>query len=95
MDTYDKGDLVRRTVVFKNSAGTPTDPTDVTYKLTEPDGTVTVFEYNPGAIVKDSTGNFHVDITPDQVGTHSELWVGAGAVQQTDESTWFVRLTDF
>ena len=47
MNSYDKGDLVRLTATFTNSAGAATDTTAVTCKVRSPTATTT-YTYNPG-----------------------------------------------
>lgn len=69
---YDKLDVVRCAGVFTNAAGTAIDPTSVFFSAITPSGTLS-YTYGVNAqLVKDSTGNYHVDIDADTVGTY--LW---------------------
>ena len=54
--------------------------------MREPDGTVTtyVFGGSPDSIVKNSTGNFHVDWLLAQAGRHTYRWIGTGAAAEAD-----------
>ena len=48
-NTYDVGDQVRVSAVFKNAAGTDTDPTAVTCKVKTPAGAITTYTYGTDA----------------------------------------------
>jgi uncharacterized protein YfaS (alpha-2-macroglobulin family) len=88
---YHKGDLKRFSAVFKNSAGTATDPTAVKFKYTKPSGTQTELVYGvDGALVKDSTGNYHVDLDLTETGRWYYRWQGTGTVQDVDEGEFEV-----
>lgn len=96
MATYDLGDLVRCSAVFKNAAGTNTDPTTVTAKVKTPTGVTTTYVYGTDvALVRDSAGNYHVDITTTEAGTWSYRFVGTGAVVQADETVFYVEASLF
>ncbi len=84
--TYYAGDAITISAVFENEAGTATDPTDLTLVIRPHKGTGTVEEYNPGDIIKDSTGNFHLAWTAPAVEhlTMFEVqWIPTGAVQRS------------
>lgn len=87
---YDIGDRIRLSVAF-TSAGTATDPTTITCKVKEPDGTITTATYALAEVVKDSTGNYHYDFTPDQEGKHYYRFEGAGALIAAAESDFMIR----
>lgn len=92
-------------VVFTNpSSGIATDPTSVRFLLREEvDGTELEWIYNAvpvagthypvGAnpIIKDSTGNFHVVWVSRKPERHTGFWAGAGTVNQSSQTTAFVR----
>lgn len=86
--SYDLGDTRRLSAAFTISGNSPaaTDPTTLTFKMREPDGTVTssVFGDSPAIVVKDSTGNFHVDWLIAKVGKHYFRWIGTGAAAEAD-----------
>ena len=94
MNSYDKGDLVRLTATFTNSAGVATDPTTVTCRVKSPT-TTTVYTYNPGTVLKDSTGVYHLDVSASAVGQWYYRWEGTGAVEQADEGTFVVEASAF
>ena len=88
---YNVGDLVRASVVFKNSAGTATDPTVVTARYQNVTGGDTSLTYpTDGALVKDSAGNYHVDIDCTAGGTWYFRFAGTGAVQSAAEGSFVV-----
>lgn len=61
------GALIKQTA--KSLAGTAVDPTGVFAKYRDPSGNVDTLEYGVDAeLVKDSTGNYHVDIPADEAG---------------------------
>lgn len=79
--SYDKGDLVRISAAFKNSALALVDPSVVTFTVNQPDGTVYAKQYGVDTeIIKDSTGNYHIDYYVIQSGIFSYRFSGAGAV---------------
>lgn len=91
-NSYDIGDLVRVSVVFKNVADAATDPTNVSLKYRKPDGTVTTLVYlTDVALVKDSTGNYHADISATAAGVWTYKFLGTGAVQAVEEGRFFVQ----
>lgn len=79
MNTYLSNNLVRIfTAVTQSIGGAPIDPTTVTCKMQTPDGNITDLSTS---IVHDSTGNFHVDYLPTQLGVHTYEWIGTGVAQ--------------
>ena len=88
--TRDVGDKCRVTCTFKNLAGADTDPTAITFKMLEPDGTVTTYVYGVDAeLVKSATGIYYVDWTSDQAGRHLYRFIGTGTVEQTVQGEVF------
>lgn len=76
---YDVGDSARLSFPFRDVNDAPVDPTDLSVTIRKPDGTLTTEEYNPGSIVKDSVGNYHLDIAVDQEGDWFYTVAGTGA----------------
>lgn len=67
---YELGDLVRCSGAFTDSNGTATDPSAVLFDWRRPDNVKATYTYGTDAqLVKDSTGNYHVDLDADLVGT--------------------------
>jgi hypothetical protein len=94
-NTYDKGDLVRVSAAF-TSAGAAIDPTAVTAKYKTPAGTTTTLVYGTdGALVRDSAGNYHVDVDADEVGTWYYRFASTGTGQAASEEAFRVRATAF
>ncbi len=90
-DAFDIGDLVRRTATFTVD-GVATDPTAVTYRMTAPDGTVTVYVYGTDAeLVKESAGVFHVDWTVAKPGRHFDRFEGTGAAHGAVDGEFWAR----
>lgn len=62
--------------------GVATDPTTVTLKVKDPTTTITTYS----SPAKDSTGNYHQDITPTIAGIWWYEWIGTGTVVAQGES---------
>lgn len=96
IDVYDKGDLVRVSAAFTDSAGAAADPTGVTLKVIEPDGTQTSYVYGTDAeVIKASTGNYYADIAADAAGGWHYQWAGSGAVVAVQPGQFAVQPTAF
>ncbi len=87
MNKYDVGDQVRLSVVIANNAGTATDPTTVTCTVRKPDGLAQTLSAS-----KDSTGNYHADVTIDQQGEWDYRWLGTGSLIVAEEGAFYVRV---
>ena len=95
LNEYDKGDLIRLTVAF-TVADVATDPTTVGVKYKKPSGGVTTktFPVDP-EIVKDSVGNYHIDVPADETGVWSFRWESTGTAQGAEEGQFKVRRSHF
>lgn len=94
----DIGDVVRCSVVFTNTAGTAADPTAISFMLKKTSGGSTTTHTTTGTpplVVKDSTGNYHIDIPADVRGTYYWRWIGTGAVAAASEGTFYVSISAF
>jgi hypothetical protein len=90
MNPYNKGDLVRVSAAFTNAAGTAVDPTAVYAQYRSPNGTLTTLVYvTDEELVKDSTGNYHVDISADQAGYYSYRFYSTGTGQAASDKEQF------
>lgn len=89
--TYDIGDLVRVSGAFTNNAGAAMDPTIVTVKIKHEadDASTYVYGTNP-EVIKDSVGNYHVDVNANAKGTWFYRWAGSGTVGQSAGEGLFV-----
>ena len=92
---YDVGDSVRMSAAFTVSS-VATDPTTITFKMREPDGTVTTYVYGTDAeLVKDSTGNYHVDWGTSMSGDFFYRFTGTGACVAASEGYFTVKESRF
>jgi len=98
------GALITWSQNFTNSAGADADPTVVKFYLREEvDGTELEWTYaavpvegtdyptGMNAVVKDSTGDYHVDFVTRKAERHTGRWRGSGTIFQASASTVFVR----
>jgi len=88
---YDTGDIATIAAVFKDAAQTLADPTAVTATVRAPDNTIASYTVTAGQIVKDSVGNYHLDVACTQVGDYFGDFVGTGAVTATVPFVFSVR----
>lgn len=80
--SYQVGDLVRATGTFTNAAGTVTDPAAVLAQYRDPSSNTASLTYGvDAALVKDSTGVYHVDIDADEVGWWHYRFYSTGSGQ--------------
>ncbi len=87
MSSYYTGQLVRLSVAFTVN-GVATDPTTVTCKVKQPDGTTVTKTYAASEVVRDSTGNYHYDYAVTQAGWHYYAFAGTGTVQAAAEGAF-------
>jgi hypothetical protein len=97
MGAYNKGQSVTLFNDFTNTLGAPANPTTVTCKVEEPDGTETTYTASATpAITNPSLGRFELVIVPDQSGMHTYRWTGTtGASVAVDEGQFSVLLSAF
>lgn len=96
MNTYDVGDLVRCTGTFTTAAGAATDPTVVGCKVLPPGGTVTTYVYGTdAALVKDSTGVYHVDVSGTVAGYWNYRFYSTGTGQAAGEEAFSIAASAF
>jgi len=90
INLYKKGQKVRCSVDFK-VADVLTDPTTVTFKSKKPSGTITTLVYGTdAAVVKDATGQYHVDVTTDEKGEWNFRFEGTGTCTAVEEAAFNV-----
>lgn len=93
-NTYELDNVVRVSVVFKNSAGVNADPTAIQFQYQPENASVTTKIYGTDVeVVKDSTGNYHVDLTVSSAGRWWTKWKGTGAIIAADENSFYVTQT--
>jgi hypothetical protein len=94
VNVYQKGDLVRVSGVFKDLTDVVQDPDTVSLKVTKTDGTQTIYVFNGSpAVTRDSTGNYHVDVSVDQVGRWFYTWISTGLAQAAENGEFLVEAT--
>jgi hypothetical protein len=90
------GELVRVEAEFKNSSGVVADPTAVLFKYKKPDNTIIQLTYGVDvALVKDSVGNYHVDIDANQHNIWKWKFYSTGTVQAAKIGEFTVDDDDF
>lgn len=81
--SFDLGDLVRCAGAFTTAAGVAVDPSVVTFTWRGPSGVIASYVYGVDAqLIKDATGNYHVDLSATAAGTWQYRFIGSGAVGQ-------------
>lgn len=96
--SYSVGDLVRISAAFTNAAGTVVDPTAVFAKYKDPSGITTALTYGAvgsEALVRDSTGNYHVDVNADESGVWRYRFYSTGSGQAANEEQFIVEPSAF
>lgn len=83
---YHVGDLIRASATFTSAAGTAVDPTVVLAKYKDPGGVTVSLTYGAvgsEALVRDSAGNYHVDIDADEAGFWQYRFYSTGTGRAT------------
>ena len=95
MSEFHKGSLPRLSAAFKDAAGTLGDPSTVTVKYQKPDGTeVTKVYVTDVEVVKDSVGNYHIDVSASASGVWVYRWQSTGPVTAA-EAIFTVKESEF
>ncbi len=97
MNFYEIDTLINLSVAFNSVSGDPIDPTDVTLLVQSPPdpadpGTLPpkdTYTLAAGQVVRDGVGLYHYGLTPNQVGTWTYKWLGAGNIEVTTPDTQF------
>jgi hypothetical protein len=96
INAYDQGDLVRSSATFATAAGVATDPAVVKCQYKNPAGvTVTLTYLTDVALVRDSMGNYHVDIDAATKGAWYVRWYATGTGQSAGERQFLVLTSAF
>lgn len=90
---YTKGNTVRFAGRFQNQVGAVFDPVTITFKLEDPNGTVSTYAYASGSsgIVRDGVGLYHFDWIVDLYGTWQYKFLGTDMNQTAGEGEIFVQ----
>ena len=78
MNKYTAETLIRLSALITQAGNVAIDPTTLTFKIQDPQGTITDLS---GAVQKDGVGNYHVDYVPTIAGKYQYEWIGTGAAQ--------------
>lgn len=96
MSTYDKGDLVRLSGSFTDENGVAQDPSVVVCQYKDPSGNTTTYTYGEDdELVRDSAGNYHVDVDADEIGVWSYRFYSTGSGQAAAEQQFSVKRSEF
>lgn len=87
---YTVNEVAKLTAAF-TVGGVATDPTEVIFVTRDPAGTVTTDKYSLSQVTKDSTGNYHINVTVTVPGTWYYSYQGTGAVVDEGQSYFFVK----
>lgn len=91
---YEIGDLAVVSVAFTDTNNNPADPTAVTLIVQAPDNTqATYTDLTTPAVVRNSTGNYSLNLPISESGTYLYRWTGTGALQAVVEGTLTVQAT--
>lgn len=91
IEHHDVGDLVPLRAAFTNAAGAATNPATVTFRVARPNGTVTSYVYGTdAALVRESPGNYLVEVLADEAGYWQYRFEGTGAVAQSEDGLFVV-----
>lgn len=90
MSDYIEGQLVRLSASFEDAAGNAADPSSVTFRhrpvsVTGSTATTHTYPSEGTEIVRDSTGEYHIDVSMDDPGTHYWRWESTGDAQAADQ----------
>lgn len=92
---YQHGTDVRLTATYA-LGGVATDPTTVTFKVLNPDGTVLTKAYPADTeVVHEATGRFHLDVPTPEVGTYPYRVESTGTPKGAAESSFSVLVSPF
>lgn len=92
-DAIPLGSSVRAAALFTIfDTVTALDPDDVFVSVKTPAAVLTTKEYGVDVeVVKDSTGNYHLDINANEVGIWYVRWFSTGNGQAADEDSFTVE----
>ena len=85
MNEYYIGTKVRFSGAF-TVVSVATDPTTLVAKTKNPSGTIVTYTYGVNAeLVKDSVGNYHLDVSLNVAGTWAVRFAGTGTCEVASE----------
>jgi len=93
VNKYDRGTEVRLSVTFVDLSGALVDPTTVTFEVKDPSNNIT--SYTIPTVVRDSTGNYHLDVLLNASGPWWYRGDGTGAFITAAEKQLTVKPSQF
>ncbi len=95
-NTYALGNDVVCSALFRSSEGVVADPDTVSFSFRNGDGDVTTYVYGTDAeVVKDSVGNYHVNVDASARGTWHYRFYSTGTGKAADEKSFKVVQSNF
>lgn len=92
---YYKGEDVRVRAVFRDEAGTLTDPSTITLQVKDPGGTTDSYTYAGGTITREATGIYYKVIDVDDDGVWYYRFSSTGTPKAAREKSFTVLPTEF
>lgn len=92
MNSYTVGTLVTLQAAFVNSGGVPSDPSSVTCRVQNPDGSITDLTTS---VVRVSAGVYTAAFLTAMYGIHQYEFIGGGVVVAANVNKFFVNETTF
>jgi hypothetical protein len=91
-ESFEEGDVVVCRAAFTNpSGGAALDPSVVKFRFKTPAGVVTTYTHGvDDEIVKDSTGNYHVNLNANEGGTWKARFWSTGTGQAAEQVSFQV-----
>lgn len=75
--------------------GTFTDPTDITFEIRDPEGTVETFRFAEATVTRTATGRYEREYLLEKEGSYRWRWQGTGNCAAADEGHIAVRSSPF
>lgn len=88
MEVFNLGQKVRVSAEFTDADGAQADPTAIFAVVKAPDVAAVTYEYNVDAeLVKDDTGDYHLDLSLSSAGVWAVRWYSTGTIQAGSSDT--------
>ena len=95
MNNYRVGTRIRVSAQFKNASNMLADPTTVTVRLDPPAADTHSYVYGVDSeVVKEATGNYHLDFLADAAGDWAYEWQGTGTVETAQDAILTVSASE-
>jgi hypothetical protein len=91
-NSYDTGDLIVLKAVFTDRLAALIDPSTVAFRIKTPSNIVTMYTFGTDAeLIKDSVGNYHIDISVMESGDWYYRFESTGTGQAAEEGQFRVK----